>query len=72
MQNSLRQLRPYGQRSLLALVCFFALFGSRVHGEEEPLREPILNDDFLIEEITIPMRDEVKLYTIVMIPKNTD
>ena len=35
-----------------------------------PLREPNADDDFTLREEMIPMRDGVKLYTIILTPKN--
>ncbi len=35
-----------------------------------PLREPNADDDFTLREMMIPMRDGVKLYTIILTPKN--
>ena len=40
--------------------------------EDKALREPVPNDDFVIQEEMIPMRDGVKLYTIIMMPKESD
>lgn len=35
-----------------------------------PLREPNADDDFTLREVMLPMRDGVKLYTIILTPKN--
>ena len=37
---------------------------------EQPLREAFPHDDFLIREAMVPMRDGVKLYTLIITPKN--
>ncbi|MCK5104382.1 MAG: CocE/NonD family hydrolase, partial [Cyclobacteriaceae bacterium] len=39
---------------------------------QQPLREALPHDDFNIREEMISMRDGVKLYTIILSPKNTD
>ncbi|MCK5210075.1 MAG: hypothetical protein KAQ79_18700, partial [Cyclobacteriaceae bacterium] len=39
---------------------------------QQPLREALPHDDFNIREEMIPMRDGVKLYTIIFSPKNMD
>jgi putative CocE/NonD family hydrolase len=44
--------------------------GTAIGEDKKPLREPVSNDDFIIREEMIPMRDGVKLNTIIMVPKN--
>src|SRR5687767_7349084 len=36
---------------------------------ESPLREAHLRDDFTLREEMVPMRDGVKLYTLILTPK---
>ena len=55
--------------SVILLPLLFAVAGVVADEPEELLREPVLNDDFVIREEMIPMRDGVKLYTIIMVPK---
>lgn len=55
---------------LLPLLCTIAW--STTVADEKPLREPLPKDDFVIREEMIPMRDGVSLYTIIMIPKDSD
>jgi predicted acyl esterase len=38
---------------------------------QQPLREGFPWDDFEIQEEMVPMRDGVKLYTLILIPRNT-
>ncbi len=38
---------------------------------EEPLREGHPGDDFVVREAMVPMRDGVKLFTVILAPKNT-
>jgi len=38
--------------------------------QEEPLREAFPNDDFVISEEMVPMRDGIKLYTLIITPKS--
>ena len=40
-----------------------------VSAQEQPLRDAFPHDDFLIREELIPMRDGVKLYTLILTPK---
>jgi len=56
------------------MVCanFTVVVADDVITQEDPLREPVANDDFVIREEMIPMRDGVKLYTIIMEPKDAD
>jgi len=57
--------------SLLLVSALLALrVGSRAVPAQETLREPLGHDDFTVREERIPMRDGVKLYTIVLTPKN--
>ena len=39
--------------------------------DDKPLREPHRLDDFTVREEMIPMRDGVKLYTLILTPKKT-
>jgi len=47
----------------------FSLLASMVFAQQ-PLREAFPHDDFEIREEMVPMRDSVKLYTIIITPKN--
>jgi hypothetical protein len=48
----------------------FALIASgHVSAEDQPLREAVPHDNFLIREEMVPMRDGVKLYTLIISPK---
>ena len=38
-------------------------------GEEAPLREAFPADDFTLTEAMVPMRDGVKLYTLIATPQ---
>ena len=40
--------------------------------DERPLREPTPFDDFEIREAMVPMRDGVKLYTLILSPVSAD
>jgi len=48
--------------AVLPVLCFAA---------SSPLREPNADDDFTLREEMIPMRDGVKLYTIILTPKQS-
>jgi putative CocE/NonD family hydrolase len=41
-----------------------------VTAQQAPLREAHLGDDFVIREEMVPMRDGVKLYTLILVPKD--
>ncbi|MCH7853179.1 MAG: CocE/NonD family hydrolase [Proteobacteria bacterium] len=60
---------PYSML-LGALLCI--AFSTIADARDKSLREPVPGDDFVIREEMIPMRDGVKLYTIIMVPKNSD
>ena len=68
----MRQFRQSCQPMLIAWFYLSVLVGGPAIAEEKTLREPVENDDFLIQEEMIPMRDGVKLYTIIMVPKDAD
>ena len=54
--------------ALLLVAC--ALLGSgRVSSEDQPLREAVSHDDFVIREEMVPMRDGAKLYTLIITPR---
>jgi hypothetical protein len=38
---------------------------------EAPLREGHTRDDFVVREAMVPMRDGVKLFTLILVPKET-
>ena len=60
-------------RPLAISLCFLLfVFGANADDQEKSLREPVPGDDFVIREAMIPMRDGVKLYTIIMVPKDSD
>ncbi|MCP5519103.1 MAG: CocE/NonD family hydrolase [Verrucomicrobiales bacterium] len=48
---------------LLSLTC--------LHAEDRPLREPHAHDDFVIREAEVPMRDGVRLHTLILSPKHS-
>ena len=56
--------------SVISLPLLFAVVGVMADEPEKSLREPVRNDDFVIREEMIPMRDGVRLYTIIMVPKD--
>lgn len=58
-------------RSLLVLLPIFLTTACLLAEEpKKPLREPVPNDDFVVREERIPMRDGIELYTIIMVPKD--
>lgn len=58
-------------RSFLLLFLPFALVLTSGAPPEEPLREAHLRDNFIVREEMAPMRDGVKLYTLIFTPKTT-
>jgi predicted acyl esterase len=43
-----------------------------VAAQDRPLREAYPSDDFAVREAMVPMRDGVKLYTLILTPKKAD
>ena len=41
-----------------------------VSAQEQPLRDSFAQDNFVIRDAMIPMRDGAKLYTVIISPKN--
>jgi len=58
--------------SLLFGVLLLVTISAGADARDTSLREPVPGDDFVIREEMIPMRDGVKLYTIIMVPKGSD
>jgi putative CocE/NonD family hydrolase len=56
-------------RTFLFLSLPFALLLTSGSPSEGPLREAHLRDDFIVREEMAPMRDGVKLYTLILTPK---
>jgi len=57
-------------RGTVLLSLAHALLASgNVSAEDQPLREAVPHDDFVIREEMIPMRDGAKLYTLILTPK---
>jgi hypothetical protein len=46
------------------------LLTTRTQSQQPPLREAHPRDDFSVREEMVPMRDGVKLYTLILTPKN--
>jgi putative CocE/NonD family hydrolase len=51
------------------LLCFVAATACAV---EQSFREAASDDDFIVREEMVPMRDGVRLYTLILIPKEAD
>jgi len=57
-------------RGMVLLSFAHALLASgHVSAEDQPLREAVPHDDFVIREEMVPMRDGAKLYTLIISPK---
>ena len=58
-------------RGMVLLSLAHALLASgHVSAEDQPLREPVPHDDFVVREEMVPMRDGAKLYTLIITPKD--
>ena len=57
-----------------AFIVFFSVIPTQnaSGADERPLREALPHDDFNIREEMVPMRDGVKLYTLILTPKASD
>jgi predicted acyl esterase len=62
------QLTSVG-RSVLAWLVITIMASTLSVAQEQPLREAFPNDDFIVQEVMVPMRDGVKLYTLIITPK---
>ena len=60
--------RSSGHAAVLLFLVTFGLVAAV--STQTPLREAHPDDDFTVREEMIPMRDGVKLYTIVLAPKD--
>ncbi len=56
-------------RALILSLCVLPL---RAAAQDRPLREAYPSDDFTVREAMVPMRDGVKLYTLILTPKQAD
>ena len=56
---------------LVILVAFALISSAQAPAEERPLRESLPHDNFVVREETVPMRDGIKLYTLIMTPKES-
>ena len=56
-------------RALILSLCVLPL---RAAAQDRPLREAYPSDDFTLREAMVPMRDGVKLYTLILTPKQAD
>lgn len=71
----MHQFSPFqttGRLLLMAWLGLSILVGGARGADDEPLREPVASDDFVIREEMVPMRDGVELYTLIMTPKDAD
>ncbi|RKX21621.1 MAG: glutaryl-7-ACA acylase [Candidatus Zixiibacteriota bacterium] len=62
------QTISYRKTALVWLIIAF-ISSALVLAKEQPLRESYLQDNFVIREAMVPMRDGVKLYTLIISPK---
>ena len=56
-------------KTTLAWLAIASLSTAHLSAQEEPLRDALPRDDFVIREEMIPMRDGAKLYTLIISPK---
>jgi putative CocE/NonD family hydrolase len=70
LEKNMRRLRLHATTISLLAVCFAASSSvSSVSADSTPLREPQPQDEFIVREEMVPMRDGVKLYTLLIRPK---
>ena len=58
--------------SLIPGLMLTLLVLSETSASDQPLREASPHDDFLVREEMVPMRDGVKLYTLILTPKQAE
>ncbi len=63
-------LRPIKSTGILCILTSFFILPAPVLAQQ-PVREGFPHDDFEIREEMVPMRDGVKLYTLILTPKNS-
>ncbi|MEE9229886.1 MAG: CocE/NonD family hydrolase [Acidobacteriota bacterium] len=61
-----------GRITFSLLFMFLMGFPVAAFSEEQPLREAVPHDNFVIREEMVPMRDGVKLYTVILTPKDAE
>ena len=66
----IKNLRPIRSTIIPCLLTSIFILHTQVSAQE-PLREAVLHDDFEVREEMVPMRDGVKLYTIILTPKHS-
>ena len=57
------------RKTAVVLLAIALISTARVSAEEEPLRNAYSKDNFVVREEMVPMRDGVKLYTLIISPK---
>ena len=68
----MRSIRPdFAVRTILPFwLLFLPHWNVSVAAVEQALREAVPHDNFVIREEMVPMRDGVKLYTLILTPKD--
>ena len=62
--------RSTGSQMVPFLLLLVLILSVPVAAAGEAPREPVPHDDFIIREEMVPMRDGVKLYTLILMPKD--
>lgn len=57
------------RKTALVWLVIALISSALVSAEEQPLRDSYVQDNFVIREVMVPMRDGVKLYTLIISPK---
>jgi len=60
------------RRTATALMLVLASLAAGAAAQDPPLREAYPGDDFSVREAKVPMRDGVKLYTLILTPRQAD
>ena len=57
------------RKTALVWLVITLISSALVSAEEQPLRDSYVQDNFVIRDAMVPMRDGVKLYTLIISPK---
>ena len=57
-------------RQPAAVLLALSVIAASALAQDPPLREAHPGDDYIVREAMVPMRDGVRLYTLILTPKN--
>jgi len=64
--------QPSAQMNVVFALAIVLVMSTVTTAEEQPLRPTFDHDNFVIRDAMVPMRDGVKLYTLIISPKKND